>query len=309
MTEPQTRRDTGLRRNELYRTAIIDGRRANVPVRRWRRRIAHTLASKREREEAELERLLGESPALSRPNLVAVISPKGGVGKTTSTFLIGNLVADRARLRVVALDANPDFGTLASLAPDSRRSKCTLADLLADIERVHTAAQLRRYVSTLPSGLHVLAAPDDAEVMARLGPEAYGELLALLATFYELVLLDLGTGVAGPLAQFAIGRADQLVLVTTPEWVASTTVLEALRHLEHERTTVACNKFYARGPADLEELERRLRERRLHRCVAIPQDERLALMLDTGTYQLEALDRASRMAIKRLALAVTEQLV
>jgi MinD-like ATPase involved in chromosome partitioning or flagellar assembly len=61
-----------------------------------------------------------------------------------------------------------------------------------------------------------LASPRDADAMARLGPDAYGHLLALLATFYELVVLDLGTGVAGPLAQFAIDRADQVVLVTTP---------------------------------------------------------------------------------------------
>ena len=123
------------------------------------------------------------------------------------------------------------------------------------------------------------------------------------------MLLDLGTGVAGRLAQFAIGRADQVVLVTTPESVTSSAVLAALEHLEHERTIVAANKFYARRPADLRELERRLRERRLHRSVAIPYDDQLAAMLDTATYQLDALERTSRMAIKRLGLAVAEQLV
>jgi MinD-like ATPase involved in chromosome partitioning or flagellar assembly len=223
--------------------------------------------------------------------------------------VIGSLLADRLRLRVIAVDANPDFGTLAALAPDRVRCERSLADVLTDIERIETAAQLRCYMTALPSGLHLLGAPADAAVMARLGPEAYGELLTLLATFYEVVVLDLGTGVAGRLAQFAIGRADQVVLVTTPEWVTSSAVLAALEHLEHERTTVACNKFYARGPADLRELERRLRERRLHRNVAIPYDDQLAAMLDTGTYQLDALERTSRMAIKRLGLAVAERLV
>ena len=85
-------------------------------------------------------------------------------------------------------------------------------------------------------------------------------------------------------------------------------MLAALEHLEHERTTVVANKFHARGPADLRELERRLRERRLHRSVAIPYDDQLAAMLDTGTYELDALERTSRMAIKRLGLAVAEQL-
>jgi MinD-like ATPase involved in chromosome partitioning or flagellar assembly len=297
-----------LRRRELYPAPIIDGRPADAAAGRWRRRVDRLVASKGEREEAGLERLLGQQPAVSRPNVAAVISPKGGVGKTTSAFVVGNLIADRLRLRVAAVDANPDFGTLAALAPDKARCELSIADLLADIEGIHTTAHLRRYVSALPSGLHLLAAPSNAEVMARLGPDAYGELLALLSTFYELVLLDLGTGVAGPLAQFAIQRADQVVLVTTPEWVTSTAVLAALEHLEHERTTVAANKFYARGLADVHELERRLRERRLHRSIAIPHDDQLAAMLDTGTYELDALARTTRMAIKRLGLAVAEQL-
>jgi cellulose biosynthesis protein BcsQ len=91
--------------------------------------------------------------------VAVVLSPKGGVGKTTSTFVIGNLLADRLRLRVVALDADADFGTLGALAPDPRRCGRTVADLLTDIEQVHTAADLRRYVSALASGLHLLTAP------------------------------------------------------------------------------------------------------------------------------------------------------
>jgi hypothetical protein len=64
--------------------------------------------------------------------------------------------------------------------------------------------------------------------------------------------------------------------------VTSSLVLAALEHLEHERTTVAANRFHAREPADLRELERRLRERRLHRNVAIPEDGQLAAMLETA---------------------------
>jgi MinD-like ATPase involved in chromosome partitioning or flagellar assembly len=309
-----TREDTELRQagqlvRERFRGPVVDGRPAGKPPARWRRRVQRLLVSKGEREEAELERLLGLQPAVSRPNVAAVISPKGGVGKTTTAFVIGGVIADRLRLRVVAVDANPDFGTLASLAPEKVRCERTLADLLANIEQVHTAAELRQHVSALPSGLHVLGAPRDPRVMERLGPESYGELLALLSTFYELVILDLGTGVAGRIAQFAISRADQLVLVTTPEWITGSLVLSALEQLEHERTAVACNKFYARRRGDLRELERRLRERGLHRSVAIPHDDQLASMLDTATYQLDALERPSRMAITRLAVAVAEQLV
>ena len=227
------------------------------------------VVSQREREEAELERRIRNRPAVMRPNTIALISPKGGVGKTSSTFITGNLLASHLKLRAIAVDANPDFGTLARLAPDARRSQRSLADLLDDADRLNTAAELTPYVTRLATGLHLLGAPSDAELTASMGPERYGELVAFLATFYEVVLLDLGTGVAGPLARFAIERADQLVLVTTPEWVTSSVVVEALAYLRHDHTTVAINKSRL-DSAGLALIEDRLRAERLHRAVTIP---------------------------------------
>ena len=215
---------------------------------RLRRQLQRLLVSQAEREEAELERRIRTQPGVTRPNTVALISPKGGVGKTTSTFLVGNLLATHLKLRAIAVDANPDFGTLARLAPDdaplaSARSPTCSTTPTGSTPPPSSAP----YVSRLPTGLHVLGAPRDAELTASLGPERYGELVAFLSSFYEVVLLDLGTGVAGPLARFAIERADQVVLVTTPEWVTSTVVLEALSHLQHDRTTVAINKSLLRS--------------------------------------------------------------
>ena len=300
---------SGLERRVVHPGPFVDGRPvSNGTGGTLRRRIQRLLTSQRERDEAELERRIRTQPPVTRPNTIALISPKGGVGKTTSTFVVGNLLASHLKLRAIAVDANPDLGTLARLAPYDRRSDRSLADLLDDTDRLNTAAELGAYVSRLPTGLHVLAAPRDAELTASLGPERYGELVAFLASFYEVVVLDLGTGVAGPLARFAIERADQVVLVTTPEWVTSSVVLEALSLLQHERTTVALNKSYLRS-ADVGMIEERFRAQHLHRAVTIPYDEQLATMLDSGTYSLDALKRPSRVAIKRLGLAVAEQLV
>ncbi|MGH2901516.1 MAG: AAA family ATPase, partial [Solirubrobacteraceae bacterium] len=207
-----------LKRRDVHPGPLIDGRPArDGRLVRLKRQTERLLTSDGEREEAAIERRFRTHPGVTRANTIALISPKGGVGKTTSTFLIGNLLAGHLKLRAIAVDANPDFGTLARLAPDDRRSERSLADLFDDSRRFRTAAELNPYVSRLPSGLHVLGAPRDPEQVARLGPDRYGELVAFLSCFYEVVLLDLGTGVAGPLARFAIKRADQVVLVTTPE--------------------------------------------------------------------------------------------
>jgi putative peptide zinc metalloprotease protein len=300
MSAESDRPPAGLKRDEVYPEQESGG------FLHWLREL---LVSKTEREEADLERRIRTAAKVSRANVIAVISPKGGVGKTTSSFLVGNLLATHLRLRAVAIDANPDFGTLAALAPDELRSDKTLADLLEDAEGVGTAAEVRPYVSTLPSGLHILASPLETERMAALTNESYGWALDYMGHFYETVILDMGTGVAGPLARFAIERADQVVLVTTPEWVTSSIVLSALEHLAHDRTTLLVNKSLPSHRADLDRIEERFREQRLHRSVTIPFDERLQVMLDSGTYSLDTLDRDTRLAVKRLGLAVVEQLV
>jgi MinD-like ATPase involved in chromosome partitioning or flagellar assembly len=297
------------KRRDAYPAPLVDGRPArNGAVGRLRRQLHRMLVSQGEREEAELERRIVTQPGVTRPNTVALISPKGGVGKTTSTFVVGNLLVTYLKLRVIAVDANPDFGTLARLAPDDRHCERSVADLLDEAERLNTAAELGAYVSRMPSGLHLLGAPHDAELTAGLGPDRYGELVAFLASFYEVVLLDLGTGVAGPLAHFAIERSDQVVVVTTPEWITSMIVLQSLSHLRHDRTTVAINKSHLRS-ADMRAVEERFRAEHLHRSVTVPYDEQLGTMLDTGTYALDALGRPTRVAVKRLGLAVAEQLV
>jgi MinD-like ATPase involved in chromosome partitioning or flagellar assembly len=298
-----------LKRRDLYPDALIDG----VPARNWAgarlaRQFQRALVTRGERAEGELERRIRSLPGVSRPNVVALVSPKGGVGKTTSTFLLGNLLSTHLNLRVVAVDANPDFGTLGRLAPDERRSERSLVDLIERADGLRTAAELNQFVSRLPTGLHVLAAPAEAEFTERLGPDRYGELVAFLSCFYEVVLLDLGTGVAGPLARFALERADQVVLVTTPDWVTATVVLDALAHVRHDRTTLVLNKTRF-GAAELPLVEARFRRERVHRSVLIPHDEQLATMLDSGCYALDALTRATRVAIKQLGLSAAEQLV
>ncbi len=298
-----------LRRADVYSRPVVDGQAvSDNALTRLRALVARLFESPAEREEAKLDTELTSLPGGSRSNTISVISPKGGVGKTTSTFLVGNALASHLRLRVVAVDTNPDFGTLGELAPETRRVDKTLTELVAELDRVHSASELKTYVSQLPSGLHLLAAPAHAEVMAQMSPDHYGELLAFLSRYYDVVLLDCGTGVTHPLAQFAVRRSDQTIVVTTPEWITASSVLGALRHLELDRSTLVLNQAQPES-TDRRAIEAHFRRERLRKRVTIPWDEQLRTMLDSATYSLPALRRPVRLPIKQLALAVGEQLV
>jgi putative peptide zinc metalloprotease protein len=275
------------------------------PVARTIAWLRGRLSTELQRSEWELDMRLAHVRSLTRPNTIAVVSPKGGVGKTTISFLLGNALASRMQLRVLALDSNPDFGTLAALAPDEFRSSRSLADLLADAKKIETAAQLHPYVSRLSSGLHVLGAPAHAEVMAQLTPGLYARLIDLLEHYYEVVILDLGTGITGPLAQFAIDRADQSLLITTPEWITAAGVLGAMRHLQRNGATLVLNQAPSgRRSRRREAIEDTFRRQSLAPKTTIPYDQRLRTMLETGTYELDKLRLATRVPIKQLAAAV-----
>jgi cellulose biosynthesis protein BcsQ len=268
--------------------ALVDGRPAHQgALARLRRRGQRLTVSRAEHDEADLERRLLAHRGVTRANTVAVMSPTGGVGKTTCTFLVANLLASHIKLRAIAVDANPEFGTLAELAAADRRPERDLADLLDDADRLHTAAELAPYVARQPTGLHVLASRHQAD----LGPDRYGELVALLSCFYDVVLLDLGPGMIGPLHTLAARRADQILLVATPHtWPVAQ---DARAHLPRTtRVIVAINKSTRAAPD----------------TVAIPHDARLQAMLATHTYTLGALPAPTRTAIRRLGLAVAERL-
>lgn len=276
---------------------------------------ADALTSKREREEAALDARLRRRPSLTRPNVVAVLSPKGGVGKTSCTALAGNVLASHARLNALAIDANPDHGSLGKLAPDDRRSDASLADVLARMDRIHSPADIFPFVSVCPAGLHILAAPQRTEVMQELvqNTHLYGRLVHFLRRFYDVILLDLGTGLASPLALFTLERSDQGLIVTTPDWTTSSTVLEAVpqlrRQLADKHLALAINKAPNSRRSNIAAIEQQFRHHQVGRHVAIPHDEQLHTMLDTGTYALEGLPRAVRVPIKQLGLTVAEQLV
>lgn len=298
-------------RSDIYSRPMRAGRPipdGSIP-RAWTSLKYSVAGEQRRREWAVDEQLLRAQP-LSRPNTISVISPKGGVGKTTISFVLGNLLASQLRLRVIAIDANPDFGTLASLADDGRQSPRSLGDLLADHDQISSPAELHPYVSRLSSGLHLLGAPADAEVMAQMTPGLYGRLLDVLEHYYEVLILDLGTGITDPIAQFAVQRADQSVVITTPEWITSAGVLGALRYLQLEEGTLVLNQAATRrGGAARQVIEETFARYAVATRATIPYDQRLRLMLDTGTYTLDSLKRSTRIPIKELGAAIARNFV
>ncbi|MFI5086013.1 MAG: MinD/ParA family protein, partial [Actinomycetales bacterium] len=90
-----------------------------------------------------------------RTRYVPILSRKGGVGKTTVTTLLGMVLADLREDRVIAMDANPDRGTLSDRSPG--RTDYTARQLVKDRFGISSYSQLSTYVARDGSRLDVLA--------------------------------------------------------------------------------------------------------------------------------------------------------
>lgn len=135
----------------------------------------------------------GAAPAKrpsAHPNIIAVTSGKGGVGKT---FVSANLAAALTRqgLHVLVLDADLGLANLdvvLNLYP-----KITLHDVFVG------RASLQEAVVTAPGGFHVLLAGSGMVEYSRLTPEVRNQLIHTidtLAPHYDVVLLDTGAGIS-----------------------------------------------------------------------------------------------------------------
>jgi hypothetical protein len=105
--------------------------------------------------------------------------------------------------------------------------------------------------------------------------------------------------------QFALRRADQVVVVCTPQLVTTRIILGAIAHLEEtrfdlRRGTLALNTPVPGGDLDVERLHAAL-EGRIGGIVEVPHDERLQRDLDLGEFRYDRLHGRTRLAFKRLA--------
>ncbi|HVQ85576.1 MAG TPA: MinD/ParA family protein [Mycobacterium sp.] len=265
---------------------------------------------------------LGESPRAARYNnlvaqvnrplrgsyRIALLSLKGGVGKTTITATLGSTFASIRGDRVVAVDANPDRGTLSQKIP--LETAATVRQLLQDAGSIERYSDVRRYTSKGPSGLEVLASETDPAISEAYGADDYARTLDILDRFYGLVLTDCGPGLLHSVMSSVLDRADVLLVVSSASIdgarSASATLdwLDAHGHQEKVRNSIAViNGVRPRtGKVDMNKVidhfSRRCRAVRL-----LPFDPHLE---EGAEISLDRLQRGTREAATELAAVVAD---
>jgi MinD-like ATPase involved in chromosome partitioning or flagellar assembly len=264
---------------------------------------------KRARARKELDRRIA-APLAGGARFVPVLSRKGGVGKTTVTTLLGMALADARDDRVIAVDANPDRGTLAERI--SRESGKTVRDLVRVRGDVVGFNDLSNIVARDETRLDVVASDTDPRVSEAFNDEDYRDVASLAAHYYSVVLTDTGTGIVHSVMGATLDLADQIVIVAglsvDEARLASETLtwLETNGYSEKVRgAVVVLNNARPGQPlVQLDELESHFRTR-VRSVVRMPYDAHIA----TGSaIVFRDLQPATRLAARELAAVVVEGL-
>lgn len=286
-------------------------RRAELPAGGWRRAIYGMTAgrinpgpSKAEIRERELMKR-ARTP-LRGCHRLAVISLKGGVGKTTTTACLGSMFATLRGDRVVAMDANPDRGTLGEKVP--RTSAQTVRDLVNNAALLTRYAEVREFTSQAPSRLEVLASDADPFASLAFSETDYRVGVGILESYYNLILTDCGTGLLHSAMVGVLGLADSLIVVSSPSLDGARSASATLDWLEHHgyhslvRTSVAVISTVHPngGNVDVGKLEDHFGAR-CRAVVRVPFDPHLE---EGGVIELAQLERATYDAYLQLAAAV-----
>lgn len=264
----------------------------------------------------------GESPAdrrqrelISRVNQplrgcykIAMLSLKGGVGKTTTTTTLGATFASYRGDRVIAVDANPDRGTLSQKLP--LETTATVRHLLRDEADITRYSDVRSYTSQGASRLEILASEQDPAVSEAFSEDDYRRVVSKLEHFYNLVITDCGTGLMHSAMKGVLDVADSLVIVSSGSVDGARSASATLDWLDAhgygslvQRSVAVINSVRPkRGSVDLDKLSQHF-DARMRGVCQVPFDPHLE---EGAEIDLERLEDATRSSLLELAATVAD---
>jgi pilus assembly protein CpaE len=214
--------------------------------------------------------------------VMAFISNKGGVGKSTLSVNTACDLAMRHPGQVLLIDASLQLGIcglMLDILPQT-----TLTDAVREKERLDETL-LRRLTQQHPSGVHLLAAPKDAVEAAEVDDASFARVLNVARRVFDYIVIDTFP-LLDSLMLSLLDVADLVYIVmqgTVPSVVGTVRFLGVLDTLglprEHQRLVL--NQNYSRFGGNLTPRDI---QRRLQREVdyVFPYQKRVLVSMNTG---------------------------
>jgi MinD-like ATPase involved in chromosome partitioning or flagellar assembly len=242
---------------------------------------------------------------------IPVLTRKGGVGKTTISTLLGMALAQVREDRVIAIDANPDRGTLAERV--SKSTRFTVRDVVNRAAAIDGFSEFSNMVSRDETRLDVLASDADPMLSEAFNEGDYNVVADMAARYYSIVITDCGTGIVHSVMRPTLQRASSIVIVSggsvDEARLASETLtwLEANGYGELVRNSVVALNTATQATllVKLDEIEQHFKTR-VRSVIRIPYDPALAA---GSVIKFNELKKQTRDAARDLAAEVIGSIV
>lgn len=155
--------------------------------------------------------LRGPGGARQQGRIVTVFSPKGGVGKTTSSVNLALALSDRGARKVCLVDLDLGFGDVAitmQLFPTHSIEQAVGAEDLVDLP------MLESLLTRHEESLMVLAAPAHPDVRERITPLLISRILRALRDGFDYIVVDTSPSFDDATLT-ALDETDECVIVAT----------------------------------------------------------------------------------------------
>jgi pilus assembly protein CpaE len=122
--------------------------------------------------------------------VIAIFSPKGGVGRTTVAVNLAVAAATDLGKKVVLVDGSFQFGDVGVLLNLNPKNK-SIADLAPELEQAgHDVESIETFVINHSAGIRVLLAPPSPEMAELIRPEGIRRVIDALRMTHDLVIVD-----------------------------------------------------------------------------------------------------------------------
>jgi MinD-like ATPase involved in chromosome partitioning or flagellar assembly len=238
---------------------------------------------------------------------VPILTRKGGVGKTTVTALLGMALASVRDDRIIAIDANPDRGTLAERV--NKQTRATVRDVVTKAASITTFSDFSELVSRDETRLDILASDTDPLLSEAFDEDDYNVVADLAARYYSIALTDCGTGIVHSVMHATLQRADSVVIVSggsvDEARLASETLtwLEANGYGDLVKNAIVALNTATQGTnlVKLDEIEAHFASR-VRDVVKIPYDPQLAAGSVVSYHDLKPLTQSSARELAALVV-------
>lgn len=150
-----------------------------------------------------------DGPEISR--VMTVISPKGGVGKTSIATNLAIGLAEKHPMDVVLVDLDLQFGDVSSVL--DIRASSTMEDALGPAAAADTLV-LKTLLTVHPAGFHVLCGAESPAANEHVTGAQIKRLLQQLASQFGHVVVDTAAGLDEPTLA-ALEVTDDAIVVST----------------------------------------------------------------------------------------------